>query len=41
MLWQALCAEWATDCLDRDEAKGITRMIRDRLEGIPALEARH
>jgi predicted ATPase len=34
MFWQALCAEWATNCLGRDEAVDITRMIRDRVEGI-------
>jgi energy-coupling factor transporter ATP-binding protein EcfA2 len=35
-LWQALCAEWATSCLDDAEAMDIARRIRDRLEMIPA-----
>jgi len=30
-LWQAACAEWATTCLDSQEAKEITEAIRDAL----------
>lgn len=36
VLWQAMCAEWATVVLDPDEASEVSRFIRDRLEGIPS-----
>jgi len=30
-LWQAMCAEWATACLDPADAKEVTQPIRDTL----------
>lgn len=33
-LWQALCAAWATGCLDPAEAKKITQPIEDALNGL-------
>jgi predicted ATPase len=43
-LWQALCAEWATGCLDSAEAKKISQPIEDALNGlgvsIPAISAK-
>lgn len=33
-LWQALCAEWATACLDPVDAKKITQPIEDALNGL-------
>jgi hypothetical protein len=37
-LWQAMCAEWATNCVDAAEAKGIAQLVEDALAGI-ALQA--
>jgi predicted ATPase len=33
-LWQALCAEWATKCLSKAEAKRIVQPIEDALIGV-------
>ncbi len=42
ILWQAMCAEWATSCLDSEAALPIVEAIEDRLIGIevaqPVLE---
>lgn len=35
-LWQAMCAEWATRCLSREEAERITQPVTDALSGVPA-----
>ena len=34
-LWQAMCAEWATNCLPSEDAKEIGRLVEDLLDGIP------
>jgi len=31
MLWQAMCAEWATGCLSGDDASAITQPVEDAL----------
>ena len=33
-LWQAMCAEWATECLDEDEANRVAQTVGDTLMGI-------
>jgi predicted ATPase len=33
-LWQAMCAEWATNCLSADEAREITQPVEDVLHGV-------
>lgn len=33
-LWQAMCAEWATNCLDSAEAQAIAQVVEDALTGI-------
>ncbi len=33
-LWQAMCAEWATNCLDSNEAQDIAQVVEDALTGI-------
>jgi predicted ATPase len=38
-LWQAMCAEWATQCLDATVAESIVRPINDVLIGVPAYQA--
>jgi hypothetical protein len=35
ILWQALCAEWAANCLENDDAKKIVQPIEDALIGVP------
>ena len=35
ILWQALCAEWAKNCLNAEEAKKIIQPIDDALIGAP------
>jgi len=35
ILWQAMCAEWATGCLAPQDAKSITQPIEDALIGVP------
>lgn len=35
VLWQALCAEWAANCLSKDDAKPLVQPIIDRMGGIP------
>jgi len=38
-LWQAMCAEWATACLPREEARPVVMQITDALEGVKARSA--
>ena len=33
-LWQAMCAEWASTCLDPDDAQAITQAVEDALIGV-------
>ena len=33
-LWQAMCAEWALNCLAPTEASGIAQLVEDALNGI-------
>jgi predicted ATPase len=35
ILWQAFCAEWATNCLTQESSKKITQTVEDALIGIP------
>ena len=34
-LWQAMCAEWATNCLDADAAKLVVQAVADLLLAKP------
>ncbi|MBZ5507641.1 MAG: ATP-binding protein [Acidobacteriia bacterium] len=34
LFWQAMCAEWAANCISAEEAKGIVQPIEDALIGI-------
>lgn len=38
-LWQAMCAEWATNCLDPHEAEAIAQVVEDALIGVIASKA--
>jgi predicted ATPase len=35
-LWQAMCAEWATNCLDLDAARAVAQVVEDALIGAGA-----
>ncbi|MBZ5515594.1 MAG: AAA family ATPase [Acidobacteriia bacterium] len=37
-LWQAMCSEWATNCLSADEAKKLVQPIEDALLGVPVTQ---
>ncbi len=39
ILWQAMCAEWASHCLDKELAQPILEAIEDRLTGIEPIVA--
>lgn len=38
VLWQAMCAEWARECISTDQAKDIIEAIEDALAGQPLKE---
>ncbi len=38
-LWQAMCAEWATHCLDEEEAKAVALAVEDALIGVHSASA--
>jgi predicted ATPase len=40
-LWQAMCAQWATAILDKDEAQRLVQPIADLIEGITPPVAAH
>ena len=33
-LWQAMCAEWAQGCLDKDEAERVVQIVQDAVDGV-------
>jgi hypothetical protein len=35
ILWQAMCAEWATGCVTAEEAKKIVQAVEDVMGDIP------
>lgn len=39
ILWQAMCAEWATNLLSKTDAEVLVQVVRDRLEGAATLAA--
>jgi predicted ATPase len=41
ILWQAMCAEWATSCLDTGVADALIEQITDTIAGIPAQAVKH
>ena len=34
ILWQAMCAVWAENCLQADDAKKVTEAVSDVLTGV-------
>ena len=36
ILWQALCSEWAVECLSKEDAKRIIQPIQDAVDGVAA-----
>lgn len=33
-LWQAMCAEWASECLDEEDAQAVAQAVEDALIGV-------